>query len=245
MVQTVKEPIADNLTTIWGKFYTINPTPRVEKLRQRYLKTKNQVAIDIARLRTQSAKETEGEPRVIRQAKAFAAIVRGIPTNIYPDELFVGWLFSFPRGTEIPFNSLSQMALWMENELDSLSTRKSDPFLITEEDKKVLREEIYPYWKKHFYNPWIPPEAKKFGIENARLSERVCHYVVNYEKVLQKGLLGVKQQAENRLNRLELMNPEDVKKVPFLEGVIIAMEAATEIGDRFAAKAKLQGRVPF
>ena len=237
MVETLNEPPID-LTEIWSKFNTIKPTLRIEKLRERYLNTKNKVTIDIARIRTESAKKTEGQPRVTRQAKAFAAIVREMPTYIYPDELFVGWLFSEPRGTEIPFNSLSRMSFWMENELDGLSTRKSDPFIITDEDKKVLREKVYPYWKKHFYNPSIPPEAKKLGIETARLSERVCHYVVNYEKVLNKGIIAIKQQAEDRLNQLDLQNPDDVKKIPFLEGVILSLEAATEIGLRFASKAR-------
>ncbi len=83
------------------RVFTIKPTPRVERLRQRYLDTKDKVVIDIGRIVTRVMKETEGEPRVTRRAKAFAATVRGVPTNIYPDELFVGWLFSVPRGTEV------------------------------------------------------------------------------------------------------------------------------------------------
>ena len=110
MVQTINEPIVKesiaNPLARWAKFFTIQPTPRVEILRQRYLNIRNKVVIDVARNRTQSRKETEGEPLVTRRAKSFAAIVKGVPTNIYPDELFVGWLFSEPRGTEIPFYSI-------------------------------------------------------------------------------------------------------------------------------------------
>ncbi len=63
--------------------------------------------------------ETEGEQMVIRQAKVFAAIVREMPINIYPDEPFVGWLFCEPRGA----NLSSGQALAIEGELDTLSTR--------------------------------------------------------------------------------------------------------------------------
>jgi formate C-acetyltransferase len=242
MVQTINEPIDNepivNPTELWAKHFTIKPTPRVERLRQRYLKLQNKVIIDIARLRTKSRKETEGEPLVTQRAKAFAAIVRGVPTNIYSDELYVGWLFSEPRGTEIPFYSIPFTAFGLERELDTISTRDVDSFLIDDEDKKTLRKEIYPYWKKHFFMPSIPPEAKKIGIQYAYPSPKVDHYVVNYPKVLKKGLLGIKRDAEERLNRIDLTDSEEIKKVPFLEGVILSLEAAAEIGKRFAMKAK-------
>ena len=82
------------------KVITIKPTPRVERLRQRYLDTKDKIVIDMLRIVTKVMKETEGEPMVTRRAKAFAATVRGVPINIYPDELFVGWLWHEPHGTE-------------------------------------------------------------------------------------------------------------------------------------------------
>jgi len=242
MVQTIKEPIVKepiaNPIAMWARHFTIKPTQRIEILRQRYLNMRNKVVIDVARNRTQSRKETEGEMMITRRAKSFAAIVRGVPINIYPDELFVGWLFSEPRGTEIPFNAITWTAFGLESELDSLSTRKSDPFLIDEVDKKILREEIYPYWRKNYHPAIVPPEASKMGVEYAYESLKVCHYVVNYPKVLKKGFLGIKRNAEERLDRIDLTDAEDIQKVPFLEGVILVLEAAAEIGKRFATKAR-------
>jgi len=196
---------------------TIKPTPRVERLRQRYLDTKDKAVIDILRTRTRVMKETEGEPTVTRQAKAFAATVREMPINIYPDEPFVGWLFCEPRGANLSWGQ----SLALEGELDTLSTRKINPFLISDEDKRELREEIIPYWKAHRDGGATLP-----------------HWTAGYEKVLAKGLLGVKRDAEERLARLDLADPEDFKKLAFLEGVIMALEAAAEIGARFAAKAR-------
>ncbi len=84
-----------------------------------------------------------------------------------------------------------------------------------------MREEILPYWK-----------ASRIT------SATLVHWTAGYEKVLQKGLLGVKEEAEERLARLDLTDPEDFKKLAFLEGVIRALEAASEIGGRFAARAR-------
>ena len=237
MVEIVTKPSVSE-PSLWEKYRSIKSTPRVEKLRQRYLDIPNKVVIDVARLRTQSRKETEGEMFITRRAKSFSAIIRCVPLNIYPDELFVGWLFSEPRGTEIPFNAITWTAFGLERELDTLSARKRDPFIIDDEDKKILKEEIYPYWKKHFHPAVVPPEAREMGVEYAYESLKVCHYVVNYPKVLKKGFLGVKHDAEARLDRIDLTDAEEIKKVPFLEGVITVLEAAAEIGVRFAAKAR-------
>jgi formate C-acetyltransferase len=195
----------------------MKPTPRVERLRQRYLGTKDKVVIDLLRIRTRVWKETEGQPAVTRHAKAFAAIVREMPVNLYPDELFVGWLFCEPRGSNITW----WQTLELKEELDTLSTREITPFLISDEDKKELREEIIPYWLSHLDGGVPRP-----------------HWTAGYEKVLKKGILGIKQDAEERLARLDLTQPEDFKKQPFLEGVVLALEAATEIGTRFAARAR-------
>ncbi len=64
------------------RFLTIQPTPRVEKLRQRYLDTKDKVVIDILRIRTQVMQQTHGQPKATRQARVFAATVREMPINI-------------------------------------------------------------------------------------------------------------------------------------------------------------------
>ena len=140
------------------RVYTMQPTPRVERLRQRYLDTPNKAAIDIGRIVTRVWTETEGEPLIARRAKAFAATVRGVPINIYPDELFVGWLFHEPRATEVGHRGYGLAA-----ELDTLSTREYTPFLISEADKKELREEIFPYWQTQGYSIPVPPELQKEG----------------------------------------------------------------------------------
>ena len=222
------------------KFFTIQPTPRVERLRQRYLETKDKAVIDIGRIVTRVMKETEGEPTVTRRAKAFAATVRGVPVNIYPDELFVSWQFSEPHGSEVPIHGFGRGGRLGEkqDELDILSTREHVPFLISGEDKKELREEIFPYWEAQRHSPSVPQELREAGIRAISGSRTMVHYQANFEKVVKKGLLGVKKDAEDRLARIDLADPEEIKKIPFLEGVITALEAASEIGGRFATKAR-------
>ena len=35
----------------------------------------------------------------------------------------------------------------MVDEIDTIGTRPQDPFYISEEDKKIMREELFPFWK--------------------------------------------------------------------------------------------------
>lgn len=229
--------------TLRERVLTIEPTARVKRLRQTYLDTTDKVVIDILHIRTRVMQETEGEPKEIRQAKAFSAIVREMPINIYPDEPFVGWLFCEPRGA----NLSAGQALAIESELDTLSTREINPFFVSDEDKRELREKIIPYWRSHLDSyPPFPPEVE--NILPVRRSSRsgrrhyvgatLPHWTAGYEKVLKKGILGVKKDAEERRDRLDLTKPEDFKKLTFLQGVILALDAAAEIGSRFATKAR-------
>ncbi len=229
--------------SIRDRILTVKPTPRVERLRHKYLDTPDRAVIDIPRIKTQIMKETEGEPMAIRQAKALAATVRGTAINIYADELLVGWLFTEPRGSNLSW----QQALLMEDqqELDTLSTRQYSPFLLRDDDMRELREQILPYWRTHHPSPPLPseltddlPDGPLTRMRRRYYPDTMAHWTAGYEKVLKKGILGVKRDAEERLARLDLTDPEEFEKMPFLRAVILALEAAAEIGLRFAARAR-------
>lgn len=68
--------------------------------------------------------------------------------------------------------------------------------------------------------------------------QHIGHSSFGYKKILKKGFLGVKKDAEDRLARIDWTDTEDLRKVPFLKGVIIAMDAAAGIGKKFANAAK-------
>ena len=212
---------ANETATDYENVFTIEPTPRIKRMREGFLDLKPSASIARARIETRVAKETEGEPVISRRAKVFATIVREIPIDIYPHELLVGCSSAGPRCTDIPpgadLERLGQGAFGLGYRADIVSTDLSD------EEKRELEEEINPYWKEQ----GRPGRLVHYG-----------HNILNWEKVLKKGFLGIKKDAEERLARLERTDPEDLKKVPFLEGVILVMKAAAGIGKRYAARAR-------
>jgi len=242
--------IIEKKETLLDKVLTVKPTQRVERQRQSYLNRKLVYSIHRDRIEARVMKETDGEPMVTRKAKVFSAIVRGMPIDILPDELIVGWFNTMPDNCPLPVKTDHAL----ENSLDTFSSRERNPILITEEQKRELREEIIPFWRGQgkweltrlspiHYEP-LPPEVSEFSpefwvaLQRSMAFYHIGHFVPNNEKVLKKGFLGIKKDAEERLGRIDHSNPEELRKIPFLEGVIMAMEAASEIGKRFAAKAR-------
>ena len=122
------------------------PTPRVERLREAFFSLEPKLSIERARIETRILKETEGQPMITRRAKVFAAVVREMPIDIYPDELLVGFTGDGPRCTNI-----SPMNAWvMERKRDSHLGEKARvaPVSLSEADAKELAEELTPYWKQ-------------------------------------------------------------------------------------------------
>jgi len=235
---------------IFKRAITIEPTSRFEKFREKCMGAELVVKVDHARIYTRVMKETDGEPMVIRRAKAFYAVVREMPIDIDPDDLFVGYIDGIWAGKQV---SEGKGEL-IEKALSGNGTRA---FSMSEEDERELREEIIPYWKGprgdwsrtrssrnyelidegryEIYPPFIP---RRSVLETAGGTVLHGHECLDLEKVVKRGILGIKADAEDRLVRLDYADPDEVKRVPFLKGVIMAMEAAAVIGERFAARAR-------
>jgi formate C-acetyltransferase len=229
---------------VFDRVEAIKPTPRVERLRERYLRFKPRIEIDITRIVTRVMKETEGESWVTRGAKAFAAVVREMPINIAPDDLFVGSFGTTQEGEQVS----AEVGPELEDVLHFEGERE---FLLSDEVERELREEIIPYWRGQ--GDWARarcywrPESERIIFDEVLAGRRFTknvhsghhgHTCLNFEKVLKKGFLGVKEDAEERLARLDSADPDELRKLPFLRSVVMAMEAAAEIGKRFAVKAK-------
>ena len=91
------------------------PTDRIRALREQILDTTPCIETDRARLITESYKETESLPMIIRRAKALEKILAELPVTIRAGELIVGSLTVTPHSTQIyPEYSNS----WLQDEFD-------------------------------------------------------------------------------------------------------------------------------
>lgn len=231
MLDTLNEPAGFG-SNVLNKVVKLKATPRVERLRETYMTLKPSASIERARIETRIMRETEGESMIARRAKVFAAIVRELPIYVYPDELLLGYSNVKPRCTSVSPANGPMLEMFLEKGkrppiTDGAGYDIFDLGSLTDKEKKELREELIPYWKGN-------------GNYEKAIGMHYGHNIIGYEKVLEKGFAGIKKEAEDRLARLDRTDPDDLQKAPFLEGVVLAMTAVCELGDRFAAKAKEQ-----
>ncbi|MBR3993978.1 MAG: glycyl radical protein [Clostridia bacterium] len=201
-----------------------------------------QIEADRAVLLTESYMQTEGEPIVIRRAKAFKNILENIPVTIRPDELVVGSATVAPRSCQV-FPEFSFE--WLEAEFDTVEKRSADPFYISENTKNTLRT-IYKYWKgkttSELATSLIAPEAKLAMKHNIftpgnYFYNGVGHVTVQYDKVLAVGYLGIIREVEAELSRMNFGDDNYVTKKALLEAVIMSCKAVITYANRYSALA--------
>src|SRR5512136_3451553 len=222
---------------------------RIQRLKERLKVEKYPICVEKSLLVIESYRQTEGEPQVVRRAKATAYYLDNKTLFIEDDELIVGNIASKPMGLEA--GSLGPT--WPKEDLDDL--RKGE-LEISDEDEARLRS-MDDYWRGkgrtlderqgQFYDderlwPFIqsgslcPPWKKKdegrgTGAAGVGwgLGLGLALIVVDYAKVLNEGLDKIIKDAEEELGNLKYMSADDVKKADFLRSVIIANQAIVRI----------------
>ncbi|MHC1696912.1 MAG: formate C-acetyltransferase/glycerol dehydratase family glycyl radical enzyme [Geobacteraceae bacterium] len=219
-------------------------TAKVEAIKERFIKITPEICAERAKLITESYKETEGRPMSIRRAKALEKILMGMSVCIEDDELIVGNQCSMPRSAPVyPEFSCE----WLEAELDRLAKRTADVFLISEEVKKTLREDVFPYWKgktnQEIATALMKPEALEaqdavvYTVGNYYFNG-VGHISANYGKVMREGLNGVIAEAEKAKEKFDFADAHQMKSLHFLESTIIANKAVIAFANRYADEAE-------
>ena len=220
--------------------------PRIARLRKQYFTHKPSVCLERALAYTEVFKETEGEPMVIRRAKGLKRTCETKTILIQDDELIIGNAGRKPR-TGILGPEMSNY--WFDKELDTLSTRPQDPYIVDEEQKALFREKIHPYWQgKTVIEHWlkrVPADTRAFGYETGVIDVEIKtesgpgEIAPGYgEILLPKGWGGIRRWAEERLAALDPADPANEEKVYFLQAVIISTEAMGILARRHADAAR-------
>jgi formate C-acetyltransferase len=209
------------------------PTDRQVRLRENFLKQVPTITTHRARAITKIAKENPGMPKILLRAKCFKHCCETAPLVIQNDELIVGAPCGAPRAGAF---SPDIAWRWMADEIDTIGTRSQDPFFISEEDKKIMREELFPYWAGKSVDEYCEDQYREAGLWEISGESYVsdCSYhAVNgggdsnpgYDVILMnKGMLDVQREANEHLAKLDYKNPEDIEKIYFYKSLIDTAE---------------------
>jgi formate C-acetyltransferase len=227
---------------------------RIEKLKETVLLKKYPICIEKIRLITEVYKEMEGEPTILKRAKAIAKVLDNITIFIEDGEIIVGNAASKQMGVEIDY----WFGPWPEKEIDGLI--EDEGWGISEAERAELKS-LNEYWKdKTWFHgmgllfdderlwpfmqsgiaqpPWKSrDEGWGGGSSQPGAGYPLVFAVPDYERVLNGGLNQIILEAEEELRNTRIMSADSVKKVYFLKAVLIALKAVINYANRFAVLA--------
>jgi choline trimethylamine-lyase len=217
---------------------------RVQRLRDAMLCTP-ELCIERGYWMTESYKQTESHPSIIRRAKALAKVLEKMSIHIADGELIVGTATSKQRGGTLTPELNWE---WYLNEIEEISTREWDRFAPLSDDEKKQMKKFLPYWKgKSLYEKWcaVVPENTLKGqfttflpVSSPVSNMHLAHTCPGYEKVLKTGLLGIRNQIEQQMAALDLTEINGLARSQFYQAVNITLEAAIAFAQRYAELAR-------
>ncbi len=221
----------------------ISKSERITRLVENLYAKMPEIESARAILVTESYKQTENEPMIIRRAKAFAHILDNIPIIIRDEELIVGSSTLAPRGCQT-FPEFSYE--WLEAEFDTVATREADQFYIADQTKRELKE-ANAYWKgkttSELATAYMAPEALTAMAHNIFTTGNyfyngVGHICVQYDKVLSKGYEGIIAEAEAELATCHRGDKDYATKSRLLQAMIMSCKAVIRYAERYAVLAE-------
>ena len=233
------------------KIDNLSLNERLKKLKERYLDTTPELASERGTYYAQSWRETEGQPIQLRIAKAVKRFLENIPTPVFDNELVVGSLTKYFRGSYAMINYDSNLILDLlpKSEDGKISMGGLNVIgNLDEKEKKALLENSL-YFK---------------GKTNRDMEEKICravwgtwqddvteargqapyHYappgygITYYDEVFAKGLKGIIEEAQGKLDCAEESGVEDPEKIWFWQSVIIVSEGLIAFARNYAGQAR-------
>jgi pyruvate formate-lyase/glycerol dehydratase family glycyl radical enzyme len=218
---------------------------RIQRLRKELTEQKPYVDGERCKIFTESMKTTDGLPIIIRRAKSFYEVLDKMTVWVKPGELIVGNMAKNAKSSPV-FPEYS--AQWILEELDGKpyrwEDRPGDKFYILPEDEKIVREcaeywngkTLYDYVRKN-----LPKEVNDAWDAGVTDETWVCaaglgNEIVDYKMVVEKGLEDVLTRIQEKKGSIDILDPDALKQLHFLEAAKLGNEAVLNYSNRLADK---------
>ena len=228
--------------------YNFVNLPLLKQLRDGLLEKKPEVCIERARYFTKYLeKAPEEETAELRYANAVNYFLSEKAPLFFDDNLLAGTTTSKTFGAPVYPEFATGLAIWPE--LDTISTRKKNPLILTKEEAEELNFDIYPYWMKRNVLEYT---RKKHGNPKCmRIFERIVfflatkagcisHTVPCYRVALEKGVEYIIEDAASReaaLKNEASLDEEKRQKVEFYQAIQKAMEGVIAYAQNLSKEA--------
>lgn len=219
---------------------------RIRQLKQAYFKVKPSITIGRALAYTEVTREYPHLPNNLRRAMGFRRACETAPLLIQDNELIVGHPCGSPRAGAFSPDTAWK---WLQEELDTISTRHQDPYHISDDDKKILREDIFPFWEDRSLDEACEAIFREQGLwefsAEACVSDLSYHHTSGggdtspgFDIILfHKGINGLKAEAEQHLASITDETPESLERENYYKAAIETCEGVLTYANRLAAYA--------
>ncbi len=196
-------------------------SPRIFKLKDKMLSDKRFASIEQAMIITDTYRENEDKPVIIKRALALKNALSKMEIAVEPGEIIVG---NRTRGVRAGVVFPESGSSWIDREIEGLPTRPQDRFEVRSEDVATFREVIKPYWQGKSLEDVI---RNRFGSEIDEIAKVVKinqkdhaqgHICPDCEGWLSQGPAGIKARAAEKLKHATAQSKD------FYQSVILVMD---------------------
>lgn len=216
---------------------------RIRNLRKQSVETVPHIYMERALLMTEAYKKYEGSVSIPElRALTMKEIFSKKTITIEKGELIVGDKGNGPQSTP----TFPESCCHSLKDMEVMNNRELICFKVSEEDLKIQKEKIIPYWEKRSMRHKIIDamseswkDCYEAGIFTEFMEQRGPGHTVGSEKIYQKGFLDYKKDIEVALNNLDYLKDENaVDKSDELRAMAIMCDAIMILGERYSELAK-------
>lgn len=218
-------------------------TERVRRLREESLNTQPRIYMERAVLETEAYEKYEGTVSVPElRALTLRHFFENKFISIHKGELIVGEKGDGPQSAptfpELCCHTLEDMKIMDQRELIR--------FAVSEEDLRIQKEKIIPYWEKRSIRHKILSSmseewkaAYECGIFTEFMEQRGPGHTVSSNKIYQKGLSDYQEDIRRAMDSLDFIHDrEALHRKEELSAMYIACEAVMILGRRYEELAR-------
>ena len=208
---------------------------RIKKLRNESLTATNTLSPERSILVTEfykseianqvSSRQLSGP---VKRAMTFKHILENKEICINDNELIVGERGPAPKATP----TYPEVSLHSLKDLEILDTRPKVWFKVDDETKEIYNNEIIPFWKGKTQRDkmfeLLPGEWKaayEAGVFTEFQEQRAPGHTVAGKKIFQKGMLDIKNEIKNSLEKYNINSQKPYDKIEELKAMNIAADA--------------------
>ena len=211
---------------------------RIQKLRQISVTTPVHIDLERAKIETDFYRENDGKYSIpVMRAMTLKEYFSKKTLYLGDGELIVGEKGKDPQASP----TFPELCCHSEEDMIVMSERDLVSFKTTEEDRKLQREEIIPYWtgrsmREKILSRMTPEwhDCYEAGMFTEFMEQRGPGHTCGGEQVFTTGYMDYKEKIKKTMDALDYINdPEALDKAEELKAMDIACDAVIILGERY------------